>query len=151
MSSSISDSVTEASSSSSDTDTDLEQFRRFKPGGTLKRIPNVGSLSVKEIRAKFNIPKYVKITKVKEMTDPVRKYEMVASLYQLYCGLPMPIDSFTCMLLKAWGITVPQMHPSLCLALQRVLSISNNYYRMILPNDIQKFIVPVGRQVKGLM
>ncbi|KAI3888564.1 hypothetical protein MKX03_001327 [Papaver bracteatum] len=149
MSSSISDSVTEANSSSSDTDIDLERFRRFKPGGTLKRIPNVVSLSVKEIRAKSNIPKTVKITKVKEMTDPVGKDEVVASLYQLYCGLLMPIDSFTCMLLNEWGITVPQMHPSLSLVLQRVLSISNNYCRMIFPKDVQKFIVPVGRQVKG--
>ncbi|KAI3944639.1 hypothetical protein MKW98_021097, partial [Papaver atlanticum] len=108
MSSSTSDSDTKANSSSFDTDTDLERFRRFKPGGTLKRIPDVDSLSVKEIRAKFNIPKSIKITKAKEMTDPVGKDEVVASLYQLYCGLPMPIDSFTCMLLNAWGITVPQ-------------------------------------------
>lgn len=141
MSFSTSDSDTEASSSSFDTDTELERFRRFKPGGTLKRIQNVDSLSIKEIRAKFNIPKSVKITKVKKTTDPVGKDKVVASLYQLYCGLPMSIDTFICALHNAWGITIPQLHPWLCLALKRILSISDTYLRL--------FIVPVGRQVQG--
>ncbi|KAI3990330.1 hypothetical protein MKX01_037669 [Papaver californicum] len=98
----------------------------------------------------FNIPKSVKITKMKSITDPVGKDEVVASLYQLACGLPMPIDSFTCELLNAWGISVQQMHPSLCLALKRVLCISNTYLRFILPVDVQQFIVSFGQKVSGL-
>ncbi|KAI3991691.1 hypothetical protein MKX01_038089 [Papaver californicum] len=85
----------------SNTDTDLEQFRRFIPGGSLRRIPNVDSLSNEEVRTMFNIPKSVKITNMKSITDPVHKDEVVANLYQLACGLPMPIDPFTCALLNA--------------------------------------------------
>ncbi|XP_026419205.1 uncharacterized protein LOC113315104 [Papaver somniferum] len=59
---------------------------------------------------------------------------MVVNLYQLACGLPMHVDSFTCSLLDAWGISAHQMHQSLCFALKRVLSISIAYYRLINSN-----------------
>ncbi|KAI3950060.1 hypothetical protein MKW98_008505 [Papaver atlanticum] len=88
----------------------------------------------------FNIPKSVNFSKIKSPTDPVRNDEMVVNLYQLSCGLPMPVDSFTS----------HQMHSSLCFALKRVLSISIAYYRLILLEDIQKFITLSGRRIPGL-
>ncbi|KAI3837620.1 hypothetical protein MKX03_029745 [Papaver bracteatum] len=98
----------------------------------------------------FNIPKSVKFTKMMNPTDPVCKDEVVVNLYQLACGFPMPVDSFTCSLLNAWGISSHHMHPSLCIALKRVLSISKTYYRFILPADVQKFITPSGRHIPSL-
>ncbi|MCL7024506.1 hypothetical protein MKW94_007771 [Papaver nudicaule] len=112
--------LTGTKSSSSNTMVDPELFRRFTPGGTLPRIPNADFLSIKEVREMFNIPKSVKISKMEKLTDPVGEDEVVVNLYQLACGFPMPIDSFTCALLTAWGITIPQVHPSLCLALRRI-------------------------------
>ncbi|KAI3883066.1 hypothetical protein MKX03_011366 [Papaver bracteatum] len=81
---------------------------------------------------------------------PVRNDEVVVNLYQLACRFPMPVDSFTCSLLSAWGISSHQVHPSLCLALKRVLSIFKTYYRFILSADVQKFITPSGRKIPGL-
>ncbi|KAI3861354.1 hypothetical protein MKX03_016169 [Papaver bracteatum] len=132
---------------SSSTDTVLERFRRFHHGGNLQCIPNAKSLSDEEVRKMFNIPRSVTFSKMGNPTDPVRNDEVVVNLYQLACGLPMPVDSFTCALLNAWGISVNQMYPSLCLALSRVHSISKAYYRFILPIDVQKFIAPSGRQI----
>ncbi|MCL7025755.1 hypothetical protein MKW94_013472 [Papaver nudicaule] len=125
-------------SSSSNTMVDRELFRRFTPGGTLPRIPNADSLSIKEVREMFNIPRSVKISKMEKLTDPVGEDEVVVNLYQLACGFPMPIDSFTCALLSAWGITIPQ----------RILTISNTYLRFIRPEDVQRIITPVGRDWK---
>ncbi|KAI3837549.1 hypothetical protein MKW98_011468 [Papaver atlanticum] len=135
---------------SSEIDADLERFRRFHPDGTLPCVPNAKNLSDEEVRGMFNIPKSVKFTKMKNPTDPVCNDEVVVNLYQLACGFPMPVDSFTCSLLNAWGISTHQMHPSLCFALKWVLSIFKTYYRFILPADIQKFITPSGRQISGL-
>ncbi|KAI3884283.1 hypothetical protein MKX03_017123 [Papaver bracteatum] len=136
--------------SSSEIDADLERFRRFHPGSSLLCVPNAKNLSDEEVRGMFNIPKSVKSTKMKNTTDPVRNDEVVVNLYQLTCGFPMPVDFFTCSLLNAWGISSHQVHPSLCLALKRVLSIFKTYYRFILSTDVQKFITPSGRQIPGL-
>ncbi|MCL7051935.1 hypothetical protein MKW94_020044 [Papaver nudicaule] len=136
-------------SSSSNTVVDPELFRRFTPGGTLPRIPNADFLSIKEIREMFNIPKSVKISKMEKLTDPVGEDEVVVNLYQLACAFPMPIDSFTCALLTAWGITIPQVHPSLCLALRRIVTISNTYLRFIRPEDVQRIISLGGRLGQG--
>ncbi|KAI3976193.1 hypothetical protein MKX01_019139 [Papaver californicum] len=54
----------------SDTDADLEQFRRFNPGGSLRCIPNAKTLTDEAVQTMFNIPKSVKITKMKSITDP---------------------------------------------------------------------------------
>lgn len=124
----ISTPVPEMNPPSLGTDTDLERFRRFRPGGTLSSIPNAKFLSEVEVRGMFNIPKSVKFTKMENLTDPICKDEVVVNLYQLACGLTMPVDSFTCALLNAWGISINQMHPSLCLVLQRVRSISKAYH-----------------------
>ncbi|KAI3835422.1 hypothetical protein MKX03_034512 [Papaver bracteatum] len=124
--------------SSSEIDADLERFRRFHPGGTLLCIPNAKNLYDEEVRGMFNIPKSMKFTKMMNPTDT------------LSCGFPMPMDSFTFSLLNAWGISPHQMHPSLCLALTRVLSVFKAYYRFILPVDVQRFINPSGRQIPGL-
>ncbi|XP_026419640.1 uncharacterized protein LOC113315595 [Papaver somniferum] len=133
--------------SSSEIDADLERFRRFHPGGTLLCVPNAKNLSNEEVRGMFNISKSVKFTKMMNPTDPVCNDEVVVNLYQLACGFSMPVDSFTRSLLNAWGISSHQMHPSLCSALKRVLSIFKTYHRFILPADVQKFITPLGGQI----
>ncbi|KAI3894616.1 hypothetical protein MKW92_035432 [Papaver armeniacum] len=70
-----------------ETDTDLERFRRFRPGGTLWRIPNAKFLSEEEVGGMFNIPKSVKFTKMENPSDPICKEEVVVNLYQLACRL----------------------------------------------------------------
>ncbi|KAI3871024.1 hypothetical protein MKX03_010870, partial [Papaver bracteatum] len=67
----------------------------------------------------FNIPESIKFTKMKTPADPVRNDEVVVNLYHPTCGFLMPVDSFTCSLLNAWGISTHQMHPSLYFALKR--------------------------------
>ncbi|KAI3985232.1 hypothetical protein MKX01_019923, partial [Papaver californicum] len=79
--------------------------RRWSPTRALPRIDSTG---INDVRGRFDIPDSVEIFTHHHLFDPAGDDEVVPSLYQLECGLPMPIDQETCEILADWGIALPQ-------------------------------------------
>ncbi|MCL7021589.1 hypothetical protein MKW94_010758 [Papaver nudicaule] len=83
-------------------------------------LPRINYSSIDAIRSRFKIPASVEISAHVSLFDPVGDDEVVASLYQLECGLTIPIDKNICEILSGWKIALSQVHPSIFLAIKRL-------------------------------
>ncbi|MCL7049518.1 hypothetical protein MKW94_010718 [Papaver nudicaule] len=109
-------------------------------------LPRINYSSIDEIRSRFKIPASVEISAHVSLFDPVGDDEIVASLYQLECGLTIPIDKNICEILSGWKIALSQVHPSIFLAIKRLFVVARVYCRHLLPCDILRIIAPYGRK-----
>ncbi|MCL7027940.1 hypothetical protein MKW94_000711 [Papaver nudicaule] len=109
-------------------------------------LPRINYSSIDEIRSRFKIPASVEISARVSLFDPVGDDEVVASLYQLECGLTIPIDKNICEILSGWKIPLSQVHPSIFLAIKRLFVVARVYCRHLLPCDILRIIAPYGRK-----
>ncbi|MCL7028074.1 hypothetical protein MKW94_005002 [Papaver nudicaule] len=126
-------------SSSSEDDTGDFPSRRWQPD---RALPRISSPSIDDIRRRFGIPDSVEIHPHQGLRDPIDKDEIVASLYQLECGLPMPVDQEICEVLTDWNNSLTQVHPSILIVIRRLFVIARKYSRQLLPYDIQQIITP---------
>ncbi|MCL7033287.1 hypothetical protein MKW94_004372 [Papaver nudicaule] len=131
-------------SSSSSEDESGYPPRRWLPDRSLSLVPGTGSLTADDVRRRYKIPDSVEINSHSSLFDPVDGDEVVASVHQLECGLQMPIDKETCEIISDWGITLPQIHPSIFLGIRRLLTIARVYFRHLLTSDIQRIILLRG-------
>ncbi|KAI3843918.1 hypothetical protein MKW92_048412 [Papaver armeniacum] len=119
--------------------------RRWTPKGVMPSCYVAGSfkslkteeisLKIEEIRNRFNIPGSVEITLHNSLQYPAESDEVVASFYQLECGLLMPIDAEMCEILTGWGISLQQ----------HLLTIARVFCRHLLPSDVHRIISPTPR------